>query len=260
MKQRVITAVIAIVGLLVVLFALPPIVAILLVAAIMLAGAWEWSAFLKTEGKGVRIAYVLLLGALLAAAAFMLEAVREPVLLTGIVWWVCALIWTFFYPTPVPAALAWVGGILMIVPLFTALLTLLEVSPQVLLFMLLIVWVADSGAFFAGKMFGRVKLAPAISPGKTWEGVIGGLVAVALLAVGVGTYAELDLLSFVPFCLACGSLSIVGDLTVSMFKRDVGIKDSGTLFPGHGGVLDRVDSIAAAGPLFALGMSWAGVR
>jgi phosphatidate cytidylyltransferase len=129
-----------------------------------------------------------------------------------------------------------------------------------LLFALLIVWVADSGAFFAGKAFGRVKLAPKISPGKTWEGVVGGLVAVGLLTLGRSFWVETDLAVFVPFCLAAACLSIVGDLTVSMFKRSAGVKDSGTLFPGHGGVLDRIDSVASATPLFALGVTWAGLK
>ena len=148
----------------------------------------------------------------------------------------------------------------MLVPLYLALIMLYQVSPNMLLFALLIVWVADSGAFFAGKAFGRVKLAPKISPGKTWEGVVGGLVAVGLLTLGRSFWVETDLAVFVPFCLAAACLSIVGDLTVSMFKRSAGVKDSGTLFPGHGGVLDRIDSVASATPLFALGVTWAGLK
>ena len=129
---------------------------------------------------------------------------------------------------------------LVLVPLFTALVALYSVSPALLLFALVIVWAADIGAYFSGKQFGRVKLAPKISPGKTWEGVIGGLAFVALLVV-------------------IGNVWINADLAVSMFKRTAGIKDSGKLFPGHGGVLDRVDSVAAAAPLFALGIGWAGL-
>ena len=144
--------------------------------------------------------------------------------------------------------------------MYLALIILYDAAPTILLFALLIVWVADSGAFFAGKMMGRVKLAPKISPGKTWEGVIGGLVAVVLLTLLRSLWVETDLAVFVPFCLAVACLSIVGDLTVSMFKRTAGLKDSGSLFPGHGGVLDRIDSVAAAAPLFALGVSWAGLK
>ncbi len=110
-----------------------------------------------------------------------------------------------------------------------------------------------------GKQFGRVKLAPSISPGKTWEGVFGGLLVVTLLAAATALWTGNDLAVLLPFCLAVAVLSIVGDLTVSMFKRTAGVKDSGTLFPGHGGVLDRVDSVAAAAPLFALGLGWLGL-
>jgi phosphatidate cytidylyltransferase len=126
--------------------------------------------------------------------------------------------------------------------------------------MLIIVWAADIGAYFSGKRFGRVKLAPSISPGKTWEGVAGGLLAVLLLVVGRGYWAGSDLAVLVPFCLAVAMISVVGDLTVSIFKRNAGVKDSGSLFPGHGGLLDRIDSVTAAAPLFALGISWVGLR
>jgi len=123
----------------------------------------------------------------------------------------------------------------------------------------LIVWVADIGAYFAGKQFGRVKLAPSISPGKTWEGVFGGLIMVAILTAVWTHFTGMELAVMLPFCLAVGALSVVGDLTVSMFKRTAGVKDSGKLFPGHGGVLDRVDSVSAAAPLFSLGLSWLGL-
>ncbi len=129
-----------------------------------------------------------------------------------------------------------------------------------LLFVISIVWAADIGAYFTGKRFGRVKLAPNVSPGKTWEGVLGGLAAVALLALVRARWLEIDFAVLLPFCLAVAIISIVGDLTVSMFKRHAGLKDSGRFFPGHGGVLDRIDSVTAAAPLFALGISWVGLR
>ena len=110
-----------------------------------------------------------------------------------------------------------------------------------------------------GKLFGRVKLAPSISPGKTWEGVAGGLLTVSLIAIAGAVWFDVPMLAVVPFCIAVASLSIVGDLTVSIFKRTAGVKDSGKLFPGHGGILDRVDSVSAAAPLFALGLAWTGL-
>jgi phosphatidate cytidylyltransferase len=138
--------------------------------------------------------------------------------------------------------------------------SLYSLRPSALLFALVIIWAADIGAYFAGKSFGRVKLAPRISPGKTWEGVIGGLVAVVLVLIAVRLYwIEINVAVIIPFCLAVATLSVVGDLTVSMFKRSAGLKDSGRVFPGHGGVLDRIDSVTAAAPLFALGIGWAGL-
>ena len=259
MKQRIITAVIALVALLLVLFVLPYQIALIVILAVILGGAWEWSAFLNLSSMAGRLGYVATIGALLAAVS--LSSVDVPLILqTSMVWWGVALIWSFFFPTAVPIALRWLAGALVLVPLYLALILLYNAHPLILLFALLIVWVADSGAFFAGKTLGRVKLAPRISPGKTWEGVIGGLVAVALLTILRSFWVETDLTVFVPFCLAVACVSIVGDLTVSMFKRTAGLKDSGSLFPGHGGVLDRIDSVAAAAPLFALGLGWVGLQ
>ena len=175
------------------------------------------------------------------------------------IWWFIAFLWTFRFPTAIPMPARWLCGVLVIVPLYAALILLYRHGLEYLLFTMLIVWAADAGAYFAGKMFGRVKLAPAISPGKTWEGVIGGLLLVGVLAVATSVWRELSMAVFLPFCLAVAAISVVGDLTVSMFKRTAGVKDSGSLFPGHGGVLDRVDSVAAAAPLFALGLGWLGL-
>jgi len=258
MKQRIITAVIALLALLLVLFYLPEEVALVVFVAVMLGGAWEWSSFLGLTGTAARLIYVVIIGALIAAVTF-LDVEAALVFQVSLVWWIAALIWTFFFPTPIPVVVRWLSGALVLVPLYLALSILYNTAPELLLFALLVVWVADTGAFFAGKTMGRVKLAPDISPGKTWEGVIGGLVAVVLLALLRTTWAETDLAVFIPFCLAVACLSIVGDLTVSMFKRSAGLKDSGNLFPGHGGVLDRIDSVAAAAPLFALGLGWVGL-
>ncbi|MDX2411506.1 MAG: phosphatidate cytidylyltransferase [Woeseiaceae bacterium] len=260
MKQRVITAVIALLLLAIVLFFVPPIVAQVVIIAVILAGAWEWSAFLGASGNGVRFMYVCGIGVLLAAVTLAPGVDASLVFKISMVWWMIAFVWTFFYPTAIPIAVRWIVGILILVPVYLALIGLYQAGPSILLFALLVIWVADSGAFFAGKTMGKVKLAPSISPGKTWEGVIGGLVAVGLLALVRSIWVETDLMVFVPFCLAAGCLSVIGDLTISMFKRNAGVKDSGTLFPGHGGVLDRIDSVAAAAPLFALGATWAGLK
>jgi phosphatidate cytidylyltransferase len=164
------------------------------------------------------------------------------------------------FPTPIPKLAGWICGALVLIPAYLAIMSLYLLQPALLLFVLIIVWVADIGAYFTGKRFGKVKLAPKISPGKTWEGVFGGLLAVAVLALVRARWLEIEIVVLLPFCLAVAIISIIGDLTVSMFKRNAGVKDSGRLFPGHGGVLDRIDSVTAAAPLFALGISWVGLR
>lgn len=259
LKQRVITALIAVAVLLIVLFFLPARVAEAVIALLVLAGGWEWSAFLVRVTTARRIAYVVILAGLLAIVTWQSPAINDVLFPAALAWWVGALVWTFFYPTAIPAALRWIGGLIVLVPLYSALIVLYHVSPLILLGALLIVWAADTGAFMAGKLFGRVKLAPQISPGKTWEGVIGGLVTVGVLSFAVTWFTEARAAVILPFCLAIACASVVGDLTVSMFKRTAGVKDSGSLFPGHGGVLDRIDSVAAAAPLFALGIGWAGM-
>ena len=259
LKLRIVTAIISLVILGGVLFVLPPAVTSLVIAFLILAGAWEWSGFLGLSATAGRYFYVALIGALMAIVVFVFPDRFELVLQIACVWWFIAFVWTFFFPTPIAAPVRWLAGVVVLVPLFVALLFLYSVSPELLLFALLIVWVADIGAYFSGKQFGRVKLAPSISPGKTWEGVFGGLLMVGILTAIWSHYSGMELAVMLPFCLAVGALSVVGDLTVSMFKRTAGVKDSGKLFPGHGGVLDRVDSVSAAAPLFALGLGWLGL-
>lgn len=259
LKQRVITAVVALVALGLVLFVLPPLAAKSVIALVILAGAWEWSAFLQSQSRSIRVVYVALIAVLMAAVNLVWEDGTQTILIIALGWWLIALVWTFLFPTPIPLALRWICGILVLIPLYASLVMLYEIGPLLLLFALLIVWSADIGAYFIGKRFGKVKLAPKISPGKTWEGVMGGLAMVALLTVTRSFWVDSNLAVLVPFCMAVACISIVGDLTVSMFKRTSGLKDSGSLFPGHGGVLDRIDSVAAAAPLFALGLPWLGL-
>lgn len=259
LRQRIVTAVIALVALGVVLFVLPPFAAELIIAMVVVAGAWEWSAFLQSRSIPIRIVYVSLVAGGMAAVNLAWPDAVMPVLQVALLWWLLALAWTFVFPTRIPLAFRWLCGTFVLIPLYAALVLLYELNPSLLLFALLIVWAADIGAYFVGKRFGRVKLAPKISPGKTWEGVLGGMALVVILILARSLWADSNLAVLVPFCLGVAGVSIVGDLTVSMFKRTAGLKDSGTLFPGHGGVLDRIDSVSAAAPLFALGLPWLGL-
>jgi len=254
LKTRFFTAVAALIIVAIVLFVLPPVYAEFIIGLLILAGAWEWSGLIDRDRTGLRVAYTAILGVCLALAHTATAGQAALIMQVACVWWFIAFLWALRFPTPIPAAIRWLCGLLVLVPLFVALYTLLRMGVEYLIAVLFIVWFADGGAYFAGKAFGRVKLAPAISPGKTWEGVVGGLALVALLAVGIGLWQGLDIVVLLPFFLAVAAISIIGDLTVSMFKRTAGVKDSGSLFPGHGGVLDRVDSVAAASPLFALGL------
>lgn len=259
LKLRVITSLIALAVIGVVLFVVPPDYAEVFIGLLLLAGAWEWSGFLNLSGTALRGFYTAIVGACLFTVHFVVPEMAGTILMVAAAWWFVAFLWTLIYPTKIPLPLRWICGLLVLVPLYVALVLLFRLGVDYLLFTLMIVWAADAGAYFAGKAFGRVKLAPAISPGKTWEGVIGGLVVVAALAIGVSIWRDLNIAVFLPFVLAVAALSVVGDLTVSMFKRTAGVKDSGSLFPGHGGVLDRIDSVAAAAPLFALGLGWLGL-
>ena len=261
LKQRVFTALIAVVVLLGVLYVAPPPVARIVIAGLFAAAAWEWGGFLGVGSTAVRpvfVAAVVGLQALLWQVLPNQEAYLG-LLAVAFLWWSSALVWLFFFPTPIPATVVWLGGLLVLLPAYAALDWLYQESSNALLALLIVVWLADIGAYFAGRACGRVKLAPRISPGKTWEGVIGGLIAVVFVVAAAGGFLGLSLAAVLPFCAAVALLSIVGDLTVSMFKRHSGVKDSGSLFPGHGGVLDRIDSVCAAAPLFAAGFAVLGV-
>ena len=250
------TAVIAVAVLLAVLFVVPQNIAEAVIALAAIGGAWEWSGLLRNPGRAKRTAFMLLIVVLLGVVTALGKPSVLLILQVAMGWWLLAFVWTLFYPTPIPDPLRWICGILVLVPLYLALIALYRAGPWVLLFTLVIVWAADIGAYFTGRAFGRVKLAPAVSPGKTWEGVIGGLLLVMILSVATSFVVDSKLATLVPFCMAVAAVSVIGDLTVSMFKRSAGVKDSGTLFPGHGGLLDRVDSVAAAAPLFVLGINW----
>ncbi|MEE4163573.1 MAG: phosphatidate cytidylyltransferase [Woeseiaceae bacterium] len=259
LKQRIITGLIALGILLFVLFVLPANAAKASIGLLILGGAWEWTSFLKSDSPVARGLFMLVITGCILAVGAAPASVTHAVLLAALGWWLAALGWTFFFPTSIPGALRWLCGVAVLVPLFVALVELYASGPQYLLCALFVVWAADVGAFFFGKQFGRVKLAPAISPGKTWEGVVGGLFVVGIVAAVFAMILDVPAAVLVPFSLAAAALSIVGDLTVSMFKRTAGVKDSGALFPGHGGVLDRIDSVAAAAPLFVLGLGWLGI-
>jgi phosphatidate cytidylyltransferase len=260
LKQRVLTAVAMAVVVLGVMLGLPPMATVWLLTLLVLVGAWEWAAFLGKGGVASRAAFTIVIALLLAGSLWLSNGSPgfvRGMMTVALAWWFAAFLWLCLAParvTPVTAALA---GVLSLVPCWLALVhvTLTTQSARWVLFTLGLVWAADTGAFFAGRWLGRVPLAPRVSPKKTWEGVLGGLLASGVFAWICATWLfSVDVWPFVVTCIAVAAISIVGDLTESMLKRASGLKDSGTLFPGHGGMLDRIDSVTAAAPalVFAL--------
>jgi phosphatidate cytidylyltransferase len=262
--QRVVTGVILAGLVLGVLLYLPPGVATGGVALFLLVAAWEWAAFVAPRSVALRVAYTAAVGGLVLLAAVLppAAAARDGILLGALAWWAFAFIWILRFPTPISTPVVAIAGLLVLLPPFIGMNALLASGPRgpsLAVLLLAIVWAADIGAYFAGRGFGRVRLAPAVSPGKTWEGVGGGLVAAGFTGAAGAVLLGLPAMAAVSAALAVAAISIVGDLTESMFKRHAGVKDSGALFPGHGGVLDRVDSIAAAVPLFVILFQWLGL-
>ncbi len=264
LRKRIITAAVLIALLLAVLFALPAAATLGVLTLIVLLGAWEWSGFLKARNRLLRIGYVLAIGAALPLVwrLALQRAGLEWLLGAAALWWLGALGWIVFAPQRVCAAAAALAGFGALVPAWLALARLRlggAHGAEWVLFCLLLVWMADIGAYFAGRQFGRRRLAPRVSPGKTWEGVLGGAAACIPVAIAGGFWFSVPLGRFVVLCLAAVASSIVGDLTESLLKRFAGMKDSGTLFPGHGGVMDRIDSLTGAAPVLLLGLTFLGV-
>jgi phosphatidate cytidylyltransferase len=263
LRKRIVTAVILAVTLLVVLFGLPRVWTVVLLTALLLVGAWEWSAFLRLPAMWMRIAYVALVMLLLPVVCYISDTVegRDIILTAAVLWWFGALAWIVFAPGRVTPWSAGLAGVLALVPAWLA-LVLLRDGPhgaQWVLFALILVWVADIGAFFFGRRYGRLRLAPQVSPGKTWEGVLGGAAVSVVVAIAGSLWFHVPLHRFLPLCLAVVAFSVVGDLTESLLKRFAGIKDSGNLLPGHGGVMDRIDSVTGAAPVLLLGLTLLGV-
>jgi phosphatidate cytidylyltransferase len=180
----------------------------------------------------------------------------------AVAWWVAAFVWILAGTGRGGSVGAAVAGLLVLVPAAVAIGRLTEFEPagrELLFVLVLLVAAADIGAYFGGRRFGRRKLAPRVSPGKTWEGLASGVLGAGVAGLAIGWALGMPEPAWLGVCLAAVILSVVGDLLESMFKRRVGLKDSSGLLPGHGGVLDRVDSLTAAAPVFLLGLLLMGV-
>jgi phosphatidate cytidylyltransferase len=244
----------------------------MLVMLVMLAAAWEWSALVPLYTVPARVSYLLVLVAATAIAWYFArsEVFVNSLLWVTMAWWLFVLFWITRPAlgseiTSLHTTAKSVLGLALLVCAWLALVVLHSRPDQGshwVLYVLVLVWIADSGAFFVGKAFGRNKLAPLVSPGKTWEGVMGALGASALFAFGYAHFLDLQpplFSSFILVSLVTVMFSIAGDLLESLLKRQRGVKDSGRLIPGHGGILDRIDSLLAAAPVFVFGMRWIGL-
>jgi len=239
---------------------------------VMLVGAYEFANLSQVSsplGKGVFVALVALS---LFLAMTYLEDLQVEALQWGMsLWWLLISLMLFARGRELqrveglrPAILA-LGALVLL----TAWVSIVWLhagggqGPAMVLYLFVLIWVADSGAYFAGRTFGRHKLSPFVSPGKTWEGVGGAVLGAVVAAAAVvlsGWVAGIPAVSMVILSVFVTLISIGGDLWESRLKREAGVKDSGTLLPGHGGVLDRIDSLLAAAPVFALGIVILGGR
>lgn len=266
LKWRVITALLLLPLVLGALFLLPTWGFALAVGLVVLIGAWEWARLVNVERLSSRWAWLgaaaVLMGLLGGSTDPGLLLV--PVLLLGLLWWIFASVQVLRFPdeesalAPFRGGLALMAGLLVLIPAWAGLTWLhgLDGGPWLVLMVLVITWAADVGAYFAGRGLGTRKLAPRVSPGKTWEGAIGGMLLALVAALGMWAVFPVPPLPLGPFLLLAAVtvvFSVLGDLYESMIKRRRGVKDSGTLLPGHGGVLDRIDSLTATGTVFALG-------
>lgn len=263
LRTRVITALVLLALLLPALFLLPQAAWALLVAAFIGIGAWEWGALLgwpnpRRIALGVFTALLCAGVSLLDPAAIDASPRQGWVLAT---YAVAALFWCLVMPLwlrkkwPLAGGSGVLVGAVVLFPTWLAMVQLRTLGPGVLLAVFAVVWMADIAAYFSGKAFGKHKLAPSISPGKTWEGAIGAGVGVVIYGLVVRHLFALDLLALPLWVLALlgvTAISIVGDLYESLLKRKAGIKDSSNILPGHGGVLDRIDSLTSTLPVVAL--------
>ena len=268
LKQRVITALILAILVIWGVLALPSAWFGGFLILIIMLSAWEWTKLMGLSKIGIRVAYC---GLVLGLIGLGWQLQRNSIFLWIILifaglYWCYVLIWLQRYtanPTARNSLLTWIlSGCVILVAPWIALMTLRNESnfgPYYVLFLLMLIWIADIGAYFVGRRWGRRKLAPVISPGKTWEGAAGAIIAAmffSLIGIILFGLSVVHGLLFVCLCLLTVAFSIVGDLFESMGKRQHGVKDSGSILPGHGGILDRVDSLTAAAPVFVLGLQW----
>ena len=269
--QRILTAIVLIPLVIIALFFAPLSIFSYLIIAVCALATWEWSHFLGMVEKTQKAIFMVLIISLLALLYLipidlsLKGKLYTYIICLSIVWWLIALLLVISYPQ---SAKYWSKSILIkllfalftLIPFYISMLELRSINYDIdrytgavwLLYVFVLVWATDTGAYFAGRAIGKHKLAVKVSPGKTIEGFIGGvsLAILVCLLVYLTGYFAISFINFLSSSLLAILVSVLGDLTESMFKREAGIKDSGNLIPGHGGILDRIDSLTAAVPVF----------
>ncbi len=240
----------------VILFLSTPLAAIVL-GALWVLGAWEWAGLANLK-SGAQLLYAAACAAcMLALYLFAGSRALYALLIVALAGLLLAFVAVLTYPRKFGMGTVAAAGFVALVPSWLLLVRLhgeLPLGHALAMTVLAIVWSADVGAYTFGRAFGRIKLAPAVSPGKTWEGVTGGLASAAVAAWLAAILIGLPAGAMLALGVLTALGSVIGDLAVSVFKRNVGLKDTGTLLPGHGGVMDRIDSLTAAVPIFVLGL------
>lgn len=262
-KYRILTGIILIPLFIFLLFYLPPLWFCVVTGCIVILGAWEWSYFLGVKKFLPSLIYPVIIFWCLYIA-FLIPVLY--LLYASLLFWLIALLLVLFYPRSSgfwgkSYLIRGIMGVLVLIPCWLALnfIRNAENGIAILLYIFILIWVADSAAFFVGKKWGKHKMIPNVSPGKSFEGLLGALIAVCLLVIITLSVLQIPSsvwISAFVLSIATFLFSVLGDLFESMLKRNVDLKDSSRLLPGHGGILDRIDSLTAAAPIFTLGAIW----
>lgn len=261
LKQRVLTALVLVPIALWGFFYLDGGAFAIFVGAVVAIGAWEWARLVGLEDSSSRLTYAGIC-ALLILLLWNMPSIARLVVLFGVVWWGFAWFLVLGFPDSSKFwqcnTTKYIIGLLILLPAWQGLVLIKSIDLHgnwIIFSIMLFVWAADIGAYFAGRTWGKDKLAPKVSPGKSWQGLWGGMAAAVF--VGIIIYFKTSffdgklILSLICLVILV-AFSVLGDLTESMFKRQAGLKDSSNLLPGHGGVLDRIDSLTAAIPVAVL--------
>lgn len=260
LKQRIITALILLPIALCGFFLLEGSGFALFIGMVVTLGAWEWARLAGFTAQPIRVAYAAVVAAMLFIM-HVLPGLSPWVLGAAVLWWAVATYLVLTYPKTsehwASAVCKLLIGLLILLPAWQGLILIKQepLGNWLIMAVMVLVWGADIGAYFSGRAFGKRKLAPQVSPGKSWEGVYGGLLLSLVITAIVGWVRDWttgEMLKGLIGAAIIVFISVVGDLTESMFKRQSGIKDSSNLLPGHGGILDRIDSLTAAIPVFAV--------